>query len=877
MAFRIAVVVASLFSSLLHAPASAQSDGRPLAQNLPEASARARGSRVSDVRYTLEFSLDATAPEYSGQVVIDFALADSAAALTIDFHGGTVESLSVNGREEEADYNGFFIALPAAVLGAGQNRITIDFSRPYSADGAGLYRFIDPEDGRAYAYTDFEPFNQNRLFPSFDQPDLKARYVTTVSAPSSWHVIANTRETAIDEDGDRRVWRFPETLPISTYIYALHAGEYHVWESSAGDIPLRLFARESLVPYVYPDHWFVPTRQGFEFFQRYFEMPYPFGKYDQVVVPHFNAGAMENVGAVTFTERLLQRGGVTRQNRRSLASVILHEMAHMWFGDVVTMDWWNGLWLNESFATVMAVLAMAEATEFTDEWESSYRDTVLAYQADERNTTHPIELPVPDTDSAFANFDRITYEKGSATLVQLMHLVGPENFRRGVAEYLAEHAFGNTTIDDFLGAVSAAADVDLDDWSDGWLLEPGTNIAEVDYRCVDGRIESLSVHQSAPERWPQLRTHRTQLGLYEFGAGKATIEVLPVTYEGSVTPVPQAASLPCPDFVYANHGDWDYVRVRLDAATIASLDGRIHTIDDSLARLMLWQSVWDAVLDARMSVTDYVTFALANLDRETNEAAIRQVVGALRSSSGYIAEIVTDADRRAALQATIENYLWDRIDSAELSPDLRLLFYDTHAALALSDSAVDRLAAILTGSAPVPADLTIDPDRRWTAIGVLAAAGHRDAARLRTAQATVDQTDDGYLRGLAVDAARPDQPNKAATIERLLTSDGVGNLAEFRAIAGSVFRHGQHESQRRNAGRAIEGLRVIGEQRDAAFFGAYARGLLGPLCDAGYAEALQETLDAADDLHPILRRALDDNLFESERCLRMAALESPHG
>ena len=416
----------------------------------------------------------------------------------------------------------------------------IAFSHPYSSDGNGLYRFRDPVDGRDYLYTNFEPYDANRLFPCFDQPDLKATYATRVTVPAAWQVISITAASGVEDQGERKVWTFPPSARISTYIYALHGGEYQRWESLASDIPMRLFARASIAERVHPEHWFGPTEQGFAFFQAYFDIPYPFDKYDQVIVPHFNAGAMENVGAVTFSERFLRSGKVTRQARRSLASVILHEMAHMWFGNLVTMDWWNGLWLNESFATFMANLALREGTAFTEAPLDAFRRTVFAYRADERDTTHPIEMPTPTTDVAFANFDAITYSKGSATLAQLNQLVGPRPFQLGVRNYLRSQAYGNATIGDFIGAIGSAADRNLESWSADWLDQPGTNGVEVEFDCSDGQVVSLAVRQTAPPEWPTLRTHRTQLGLYNFERGEVAARLLPVTYSGTRTAVPES-------------------------------------------------------------------------------------------------------------------------------------------------------------------------------------------------------------------------------------------------------------------------------------------------------------------------------------------------
>lgn len=873
----VAVLAASLIAVAAD-PSAAQStaDGvRPAAPVLSRAQARLRSARVADVTYDLDFRLSAELAEYAGNVTVRFDLSNARDDLTLDFQGGTVYSLVVNGETADGRYNDFYLTLPARLLRAGANSVEISFSRPYSDDGSGLYRFEDPEDGRYYLYTDFEPYNQNRLFPSFDQPDLKARYATRVTAPAGWHVITNVRESGVEAQGDdERTWTFPRTLPISTYVYALHAGEYHLWESSAGDIPLRLFARETLAPYVYPDHWFEPTRAGLEFYQRYFEVPYPFGKYDQIIVPHFNAGAMENVGAVTFTERYLSRGTVTRQNRRTITSVILHEMAHMWFGDLVTLEWWNGLWLNESFATVMSVIAMVEATEFTDEWQESFRDTVRAYRADERDTTHPIELPIADTDGAFANFDRITYEKGSAVLVQLSHLVGPETFRRGVGDYLEAHAYGNTSIDDFLGAISSAANIDLDQWADDWLLEPGTNTVEADLSCTDGRIESLALDQGAPAEWPTLRTHRAQLGLYYLDRQPVAIRTVPVTYSGAHTPVEAAAGLPCPDLVYANHGDWDFARVRLAPEALADLGADLSHFADPLARLMLWQSVWDLVLDARAPVTDYLEFALANLAAETDEGATRQVLAAMGSSLGYLTEMDVDTSTLATIRARVESFLWGHVTTSEPGSDRQLLFYDTYVGVVASDAGVERIASLLADPATAPTGIEIDQDRRWSLLQVLGEHAHPDFARSLRAERERDRSDTGRRRALSVEVGQPDADVKRRWIDTLLDPAAMTNLAEFRAVTGGLFPEGQHELQLANSERILASLTELSETREAAFLSSYVGGLLGPICSGRFLEQLERRIADASELHPIAMRSLEDSKFEVERCLRIAAVQA---
>jgi len=861
------VIVAVIGVQVIAWNTAAAQPGRPASAVLPLEAAQSRSARVSDVAYDLAFRLDADSAEFSGRVSTVFELTDAQDDLTLDFYDGTVATIEVNDQAIDGQYNGFYLTLPSSALRSGANRVEIEFSHPYSTDGSGLYRFRDPEDGRDYLYTDFEPYDQNRVFPSFDQPDLKARYSTRVTVPADWQVISIVRESGITEDGGLRTWTFPESAPISTYIYALHAGQYHSWQSTAGDIPLRLFARESLARYVRPDDWFGFTQQGFEFFQDYFDVPYAFGKYDQVIVPHFNAGAMENVGAVTFSERYLRRGAMTRQDRRGIASVILHEMAHMWFGDLVTMQWWNGLWLNESFATFMSTLAMAENTEFDEAWHIAYRNKVGAYRADERDTTHPIELPIADTNEAFASFDSITYNKGQAVLRQLNYLVGPESFRQGISNYLKTHAYGNTTIDDFLGAISAASGRDLTDWATDWLHEPGTNGIEVELDCVDDEIRSMAVLQSSPEEWPTMRTHRTQVGLYDFYAGEVSVRTVPATYSGLRTNIAEASGQPCPDFVYANHGDWDYARVGLQADILPTLSRYLGAFDDALTRSMLWQSVWDMVLDTRLSVPDYVEFALMNVRGETDDAVVRQVLGGLQSSLRYLIRLDGDV-HLAELGPRIENYFWQEFLVSPAGADRQLLMFDNYVRAVTSAEGLERLGVILAGHATLPGGFDLDQDRRWSLLQALAERDHPGVETLLPGEIARDPSDLGRLRAVGVEAALPDPDRKRHWIDMMLSGEDIPvTLTEYRTAAGSLFPTHQHELQLSFAEEIFDRLAFISENRDPGFYRSVVGGLLGTVCDREYLARLEDAVNGSESLPPMMQRSLRDIRFEVERCL----------
>ena len=861
---------------------------RAEASMLTKEHAQARSARISEVTYALEFEFDGEASEYAGKVTITFKLGDVQEDLTVDFFGGAISSVQINDRmlatshtEQDAGdaeasdrlivpYNGFYLSLPAQALHTGMNVVDIEFTHPYSSDSSGMYRFRDPVDERDYLYTDFEPYDQNRLFPSFDQPDLKARYSTQVSVPANWQVISVVAESSIVEQGDRKLWTFPPSAPISTYIYALHAGEYQRWEAAAGDIPLRLFARASMAEYVYPEDWFIPTRQGFEFFQRYFNIPYPFGKYDQVIVPHFNAGAMENVGAVTFSERYLRRGTVTRADRRALASVILHELAHMWFGNLVTMDWWNGLWLNESFATFMATLAMMEATEYTEARQVAYRRTISAYRADERDTTHPIEMPIADTDAAFANFDAITYSKGSATLFQLNHLVGPEAFRRGVSEYLLSHAYGNTTIDDFLGSISNAAGQDLGEWATHWLNAPGTNGVAVEFECKDGVIAMLEVIQTAPQSWPVLRTHRTQLGFYDFENGNVAVRLLPVTYSGVRTEVAAALGGHCPDFIYANHSDWDFVRVDFDAEVLATLREHLNDFDDPLIRSMLWQGAYEMVLYQRLTPMEFIDFVLANVGDESVDEVVRLALGAMQGAWSYLQHLAQYNTSREIVAARIEGYLWQAFHDSNPGSDRQLLMFDNYVYAVTSKPGLERLAGLF-GAVVLPEGFVFDQDRRWNVIQRLNSFEHPDIDALLGTERRRDPSDQGRRHALSVVAALPDPGQQRRLMQQLLDPEAGLSVADARAIAGGLFPVHQNALQLEIVDEVFDKLQAVSDNIDPAYFRPIARGLLDMICHERYLEQLEQAIGRAESLHPSLRKHLLDVRFNVKRCLAIGA------
>jgi aminopeptidase N len=835
-----------------------------------------RAQQVSHVAYELALKIGATDPDFSGDVHVRFALVQPVDGLTIDFAAGQVDALTVNGQIIAAPaYNRSTLTLPRASLHAGHNELTVRFRHPYSQTGSGLYRFQDPEDHKTYLYTDFEPFEAHELFPCFDQPDLKATYQVKVEAPADWSVISSTLESSVVQQGAHATWNFPQTPAFSTYIFALHAGPYRVWRGQAGQTPLRLFARQSLAKYVQADEWLKITRQGLEFYPRYFGYPYPFAKYDQVIVPDFNAGAMENVAAVTFSEDAVVRGGPTAEQREDAANTILHEMAHMWFGDLVTMHWWNDLWLNESFATYMADLALSEATEYKQSWVSFFANLKhWAYWEDGLVTTHAIEGPVADTDQAKSVFDGISYGKGASVLKQLAYFVGEDKFRAGVQAYFKQHAFGNARREDFVRALAEASGQNLDAWSELWLRQAGTNKMEAHYTCANGRIASFELHQSAPPEHDSLRPHRTVVGLIAESRGQLVVrKSLPLAYAQAITPVPELRGEPCPLMVYPNVGDQDFAKVRLDPTTLAVTRTRIGALQDPLLRMMFWESLWNMVEDAELPVGEFIDIVQRHLGTERNFKLATKVLEKLHEKvPAYLPRATpTDAAARAETLRKLEDFYLANLRRARPGSDFQKLWFDGYAQLAQSPAALANLAAGLRPGGQV-GGFTLDQDRRWTALTQLASFDHPEAEALRVAEQKRDPSAEGHQSAIAVEAARPAAAVKDAWFTKLTAPDSGGlTAAEAKSALGALFPEHQEAARARFAEAYFEQLARMDGVKDNEFVEPFARNLIPALCNTASEQRLQAFLDTHPRLTPVVRRELRIGIQMDERCVRIRA------
>lgn len=832
-----------------------------------------RKNQVSNVHYTLSVAVAADSDIFNGTARIGFDLAPgNFSPLTIDFDEGEIVSLTVNGNTADWAYEHWFITVAQESLDTGSNEIVIEYRRPFTTDGDGLHKFTDPENGEIYLYTNFEPYNANRLFPHFDQPNLKAPFTLDVLAPANWQLVSNMREDTVTREEDRNHWQFPATPPISSYLYALHAGPFTMWEEQAGNILMRLFARSALAQYVSTDEWFIPTRQFLAFFQDYYAVPYPLNKYDQIVVPDFNAGAMENFGAVTFNERYISRGEKSIIERSRLAYVIAHEMAHMWFGDLVTMNWWNDLWLNESFATYMGYLALNEASEFNDAWDIFYSNgKANAYRADARVTTHPVAPDDVDTTAeAFASFDTITYQKGSSVLKQLPYFIGEENFRRGVSNYLKEHSYDNATLDDFVNALADSAGMDLDNWKVEWLQKSGANTLRAEFSCDNGQVSAMRLVQTVPDNTAAdkiLRSQRTLVGLYRYTDNAMVLgNALPVTYSGAVTWVPEVIGEPCPDMVFANENDHAYVNLELDPVSRTTLSEHINDFGSATTRLMLWESLWSSVRDARMPLGDFVGFAFNNLPEERDDNVVRQVSGNLASAFNYY----TSFGGQDQMRRLIQDFSLQQLDAAEPGSEIQKIWFDNFLGRAHTGDALDILLALLDGSRVIDG-IDIDQDKRWTIVVAMNRFQHGDYEALLAAESVNDPSDQGANFALGARVIRPIEAVKQEYLDAILNAPDTYKMASLRYIVGYLYPVEQQTFQDANAERILAALPGLNDSADERFLNTFA-GLIPATCSQDNVARLTAASDAFTDFHPVIIRTILVNLQEDQRCLNIRAL-----
>ena len=868
-------------------PAAIRTDSvtvRPKVDSLDQATAVARKARISDIEYRLEITLDPASDQFSGEVDIRFDLpaADSNGGigtdLTLDFGGGQIQELTLNDEALTPAYTGFFLTLPAASLRGGENQAHIRFSHPFGIDGTGLHRFDDPVDGNTYLYSYLWPYYANRLFPLFDQPDLKAQFSLTVQAPKDWIVVSTTSGDATPlPDTKMASWKFATTPLIASYAFSLHAGPYKVWQADADGIPLRLMARQSIAEFVAVEEWFDVTQRGLAYYNEYFGIPYPFGKYDQLIVPDFTIGAMENIAAVTFSEqRYVQRQASDRDERARRVGTILHEMAHMWFGDLVTHQWWNGMWLNESFATQMAAMAELKTTEFDDTWHGFFTEAKSkAYHADSRVTTHPVEMPVNSTLEFFEVFDAITYEKGASVLKQLAHYVGEENYRAGVSAYLKANAYGNTELDDFVAFQSQQSGKDISAWAQQWLYQPGFNTLKAESGCADGRLQALTIVQTAPEEHPILRNHQIDVALYGQSDDGTLLAatILPISVTGATTAVELPADLPCPVLINPNHSDWTLAQVDLDERSLQTLRTQLAKVPEPLSRSMFFFELQRRAMQGKSSLADFLQVAVDLAEREADIRIQQQISTALIATIDAMKRLRPDTDEALARWLPVLEKTALEQSAAAGSDDLKRTWLNTYLGVVGSEEGLRTLRELLDGSQQLPG-LAISSDLRWRILILLAASGQPDTDALLAAEIASDHSDFAAKQHLTAQAARPDIEQKKRWLLELSQPNELTGLSRQRAVMTGLFPANQTEQQAELLDTILQSLPRLSGKVDPYFMSSYVKSLLPPNCLSTSQVKMKQTLDqAADSLDNTALRFLREAVQANAECMALRAAQ----
>lgn len=770
-------------------------------------------------------------------------------------------------------------------LTEGEHTLEVTSVMRFSRTGEGLHRFVDPADDRVYLYSQFEVADARRMYATFEQPDLKATFRLTVLAPVSWTVLSNSPAVPADDLGDGTArWEFAPTARISTYITALCAGEFHgvrdaYVRDDGTEIPLSVHVRQSVAAHLDADRIFETTRRGFAVFERHFGCRYPFGDYAQVFVPEFNFGAMENAGCVTFRDEYVFRGRQTAASYETRDNTILHEMAHMWFGDLVTMTWWDDLWLNESFAEWASHFAQDEIRrrhgDRPNPWATfTNQRKTWAYRQDQLPSTHPIAADMYDLEAVELNFDGITYAKGASALRQLVAFVGADDFLAGVRTYFAEHAFSNTRLDDLLGHLEAASGRDLSFFTSQWLQTAGVNTLAAEFAVdTDGAFTRFAIRQAASERWPTLRRHRIAVGLYNLVDGRLTrTDRVEFDIDGALTDVPALVGRRRPDLLLLNDDDLTYAKIRLDPASLATLVAHVHVLDDELARALCWGATWDLTRDGEMSASDYVDLVLRGVGVESDLTAVAALLAQARTAIDYYAPRATRRELADRWQAGLARLLAD----AAPGSDHQLALVRALAEAINDEVGAALLAAWLAGE-QVPDGLAVDADLRWRLLTELARVGAIGEADIAV-EADRDRTATGAEKAAGARAALADAATKADAWAAATERDTPNET--HAQVCARFWQLDQDDLLAPYADRYLDVVAAIAEQRDgwdarSTTIRQHVLGLLfpRPLADRAFLDRLDAFL-AERDLPDAVRRLVLERRDDAERALRNQAVRS---
>lgn len=845
-------------------------------ENLTHLEAQERAELVEVQSYTVELDLLKGEEVFGATTTVKFSSSMIGASTFIDAITKTVHRVTLNGKDLDVAKVSDGVRIQLDDLQAN-NELVVVSDNPYMHTGEGLHRFVDPVDNEVYLYTQFEVPDSRRMFAVFEQPDLKATFQFTVSAPSKWKVISNSpTPSPVDRGDGSSVWVFAPTPRISSYITALIAGPYSEWRdelvsADGRTIPLGIYGRSSLAQYVDADYLFAKTKEGFLFFEEQFDYPYPFDKYDQLFVPDFNAGAMENAGAVTITESYVFRGAVNGFIKERRIITVLHELAHMWFGDLVTMRWWNDLWLNESFAEYASYLATAEATEFKEAWTTfASHEKSWGYREDQMPSTHPVVANIRDLEDVQVNFDAITYAKGGSVLRLLVAWVGQENFMKGLASYFKKYQWDNAELVDLLTELELTSGRKLREWSKLWLETSGVNTLRAELSDEDGKITSFAVRQSYHPDYPTLRPHRLGIGYYNLANGKLVkTHRVEVDIDGELTEIPELVGTVRPDLILLNDGDLTYTKIRLDERSWQTTLDHLADIQDSLARALLWGAAWDSTRDAEADPKDFINLVLKNLATESNATAMMTLLNQLVTAQSMYLK----PENRSSFKIKIGDALIQMAREAQPGSEAQLQFLKYFPRFASTPEHGKTLRALLTGEEKL-SGREIDTDLRWDLLTGLVTLAEADAAEIEKMLES-DNTANGQKLAAMAKGAIPTAEAKASVwYTAVETNDWSNTILQYSTIG--FGRGATDELLSPYVEKYFEDVLKIWNSKTFKM-AEYAIVNLYPmsLASTELAEKTRAFLDNPEIVAiPALRRLIVENLDPVDRALKVQAKDN---
>lgn len=841
-------------------------------QELSRDEARERAELLTVQAHAVQLDFTTGPSTFATTSRIEFT-ATAGRSTFLDFVGDSVTSIELNGAalDPAEHFDGARVSLPGL---AATNTVVVEATGNYMNTGEGVHRFVDPADGETYLYTQFEVSDARRAFPVFEQPDLKTRFTFKITAPAGWQVLSNEPAPEPVAHGGTATWSFAATPTISSYIAAFAAGPYEVVRDEvttrAGVIPLGVLCRRSLRSHLDAENILDVTKRGFAFFEELFDREFPFSKYDQLFAPEYNMGAMENAGLITIAEIYLFRSAVPESLVERRALTILHELAHMWFGDLVTMTWWDDLWLNESFAEWASTTAQSEATSWTSAWTTfCLSEKTGAYGADQLSSTHPIAADARNWSDVENNFDQITYAKGASVLKQLVAYVGRDPFVAGLRSYFKKYAWGNTDLLHLFTELEAASGRDLRSWARDWLQTAGVNTVRPVLEVTDGVFGSVHIEQTAADSHPTLRSHRMGVGCYDLRDGHLErTSYIELDVVGAITPVPQLTGVRQPDLLLLNDDDLAFTKLRLDDRSLATVLANPTALSESLPRALVSAAVWDMAREAEISARDYISFALGVLPAEHDSTAIKVALTLITAAR---TRYLTPGNRDATRDQVVDG-LRDLMQHAAQGSDAQLQYVRAFAQTAASASDIETVRALLAGSTQLPG-LAMDTDMRWSLITALATSGALGDAQVDS-ELEQDATSAGAERAAGARAAYPTAKSKEAAWTSAFEEKTLPNQSVMAVAAGFATVH-DASLLTPYVARFHDGVRDMWDSRTFAIASVVATRMYPtalvdqPLLDASEGW-LRDNADAPD----ALRRIMGDHVDTISRALRAQARDA---